>query len=39
VTVVPIQGGPHNIAWPHLDEVNGALLAFLAGTATAPASA
>ena len=27
---VTVQGGPHNIAWTHPDEVNGALLAFLA---------
>lgn len=35
VTVVPIEGGPHNIGWTHHGEVNGALLGFLAGT-TAP---
>jgi non-heme chloroperoxidase len=28
--VVTVDGGPHNIAWTHPDEVNGALLAFLA---------
>ena len=28
-TLVPIEGGPHNIAWTHADEVNAALLAFL----------
>jgi non-heme chloroperoxidase len=28
--VVIVEGGPHNIAWTHPDEVNGALLAFLA---------
>jgi non-heme chloroperoxidase len=28
-TLVPIEGGPHNIAWTHPDEVNAALLAFL----------
>jgi non-heme chloroperoxidase len=33
VTVVPIEGGPHNIGWTHPEEVNRALLAFLAGTA------
>jgi non-heme chloroperoxidase len=30
LTVVPVEGGPHNIAWTHPDEVNEALLAFLA---------
>jgi non-heme chloroperoxidase len=30
LTVVPVEGGPHNIAWTHADEVNEALLAFLA---------
>jgi non-heme chloroperoxidase len=29
VRVVPVAGGPHNIAWTHHDEVNEALLAFL----------
>jgi non-heme chloroperoxidase len=28
-TLVPVEGGPHNIAWTHADEVNTALLAFL----------
>ena len=28
--VVEVEGGPHNIAWTHPDEVNGALLPFLA---------
>jgi non-heme chloroperoxidase len=28
--LVTVEGGPHNIAWTHPDEVNGALLAFLA---------
>jgi non-heme chloroperoxidase len=28
--VVSVEGGPHNIAWTHPDEVNSALLAFLA---------
>jgi non-heme chloroperoxidase len=28
--VVTVEGGPHNIAWTHPDEVNTALLAFLA---------
>ena len=27
--LVSIEGGPHNIAWTHSDEVNAALLAFL----------
>ena len=31
-TLVPVEGGPHNIGWTHPDEVNGALLEFLAGT-------
>jgi non-heme chloroperoxidase len=30
LTLVSIEGGPHNIAWTHADEVNNALLAFLA---------
>jgi non-heme chloroperoxidase len=30
VTLVPVEGGPHNIAWTHPDEVNKALLDFLA---------
>jgi non-heme chloroperoxidase len=29
VRLVPVQGGPHNIAWTHPDEVNAALLEFL----------
>jgi non-heme chloroperoxidase len=29
-TLVPVEGGPHNIAWTFPDEVNSALLAFLA---------
>ncbi len=28
-TLVPVEGGPHNIAWTHAEEVNAALLAFL----------
>ena len=28
-TLVPVEGGPHNIAWTHPDEVNGALLEFI----------
>ena len=35
VTVVPVEGGPHNIGWTHPEEVNGALLGFLAGTTSA----
>src|SRR3954447_1820650 len=30
VKVVPVEGGPHNIGWTHPDEVNAALLDFLA---------
>jgi len=30
LTVVTVDGGPHNIAWTHPDEVNAALLDFLA---------
>jgi non-heme chloroperoxidase len=29
IRLVPVEGGPHNIAWTHPDEVNEALLAFL----------
>lgn len=29
--LVEVEGGPHNIAWTHPDEVNAALLPFLAG--------
>jgi non-heme chloroperoxidase len=29
VTVVPVEGGPHNIGWTHPDVVNPVLLAFL----------
>jgi non-heme chloroperoxidase len=32
VTVVPVEGGPHNIGWTYPEEVNAALLGFLAGT-------
>jgi non-heme chloroperoxidase len=39
VTVVPIEGGPHNISWTHPDAVNQALLGFLAGTTAALESA
>src|SRR3977135_2912506 len=28
-TLVPVEGGPHNIGWTHADEVNAVLLAFL----------
>jgi non-heme chloroperoxidase len=28
--LVPVEGGPHNIAWTHPEEVNAALLSFLA---------
>ncbi|MFI5066380.1 MAG: alpha/beta fold hydrolase [Streptosporangiales bacterium] len=31
LTVVTVEGGPHNIAWTHPDVVNPALLDFLAG--------
>jgi non-heme chloroperoxidase len=30
VRLVTVEGGPHNIAWTHPDEVNGPLLEFLA---------
>jgi non-heme chloroperoxidase len=30
LTLVPVEGGPHNIGWTHPDEVNRALLDFLA---------
>ena len=39
VTVVPVEGGPHNIAWTHAEEVNEALLGFLAGPTAALESA
>lgn len=29
-TLIPVEGGPHNIGWTHPDEVNKALVAFLA---------
>jgi non-heme chloroperoxidase len=35
VTVAPVEGGPHNIAWTHSEEVNASLLNFLAGTKSA----
>jgi non-heme chloroperoxidase len=28
-TLVPVEGGPHNIAWTYPEEVNAALLSFL----------
>jgi hypothetical protein len=28
-TLVPVEGGPHNIGWTYPDEVNSALLTFL----------
>ena len=31
LTLVTVEGGPHNIAWTHPDEVNSALMHFLAG--------
>jgi non-heme chloroperoxidase len=39
VTIVPVEGGPHNIGWTHPEEVNEALLGFLAGTTAALQSA
>jgi non-heme chloroperoxidase len=39
VTVVPVEGGPHNIGWTHPEEVNKALLGFLADTTAAMESA
>jgi non-heme chloroperoxidase len=39
VTIVPVEGGPHNIGWTHPDEVNDALLGFLTGTTAAVKSA
>jgi non-heme chloroperoxidase len=35
VELVAIEGGPHNIAWTHPDEVNRALLGFLAAPVAA----
>ena len=29
LTLIPVEGGPHNIGWTHPDEVNNALLNFL----------
>ena len=33
VKLVPVEGGPHNIAWTHPEEVNEALLEFIAASA------
>ena len=33
LTVVEIDGGPHNVCWTHPDEVNSALLSFLGSPA------
>ena len=30
MSYVTVEGGPHNICWTHYDEVNTALLEFLA---------
>jgi non-heme chloroperoxidase len=30
VRVIPVEGGPHNIGWTHPEEVNAALLGFIA---------
>ena len=38
LTVVTVEGGPHNIAWTHPDEVNQALLEFIGAKAPAMAS-
>jgi non-heme chloroperoxidase len=35
VTIVPVEGGPHNVGWTHPDEVNEALLGFLTGASAA----
>jgi non-heme chloroperoxidase len=35
--LVRVEGGPHNVGWTHPDEVNGALIEFLAGSTTAAA--
>jgi non-heme chloroperoxidase len=39
VTIVPVEGGPHNVGWTHPDEVNEALLGFLTGSTAAVKSA
>jgi non-heme chloroperoxidase len=38
VTVLPVEGGPHNIGWTHPEEVNTALLDFLGGENPATAA-
>jgi len=38
VTVLPVEGGPHNIGWTHPEEVNTALLDFLGGESPATAA-
>jgi len=35
VTVVPLEGGSHNIGWTHSEEVNASLLNFLTRTKSA----
>jgi non-heme chloroperoxidase len=37
VELVAVEGGPHNIAWTHPDEVNDALLEFIGATTRAAA--
>jgi len=39
LTLVRVEGGPHNIGWTHPEEVNRALLDFLGSPAGGPASA
>jgi hypothetical protein len=34
LTLIPVEGGPHNIGWTHPDEVNSALLNFLGSSMT-----
>ena len=34
---VAVEGGPHNIGWTHPDEVNSALLEFIAAKVTVAA--
>jgi non-heme chloroperoxidase len=36
-TLVPVEGGPHNIGWTHPEEVNSALLEFIAAKVTVAA--
>ena len=38
VTVVPVEGGPHNIGWTHPEEVNTALLDFVGDESPATAA-